>query len=212
MKITISKNRIDSIVKKHLKQLSNAVVESAPKDDLISLLTDLSYQQVNVLHDKILKSIKEMNWDGNVRMYLSKIQDIRTAKERGVSGVGRDAERSIQALIHFIIDYPSDTELMISFVDSILKNKNHSANKAEASLGEDRDDIIDNLVSARNSILEASDKIYDAYKYLGPVSSSEAETLKNEIMDVVDGESSSVAVKLQSMIKRLNMSKLPYKD
>jgi hypothetical protein len=87
-----------------------------------------------------------------------------------------------------------------------------SSRRILASLGEDRDDVADKLISARNLILEASDSLADAYNHLGKISSSEAEKLKTEIMNVLDGEEKSIAEDLHKMIKRIKAASLPYED
>lgn len=191
-------------------QVTSALkVKADKKTEITQLLKKLSASQLIEVVDSIRKTLQKDTFTGNGRTYLQVLEDLVVAKKKGTSKVGRDEDRTIQDLLARL--NPSDEDKFLSFLTRASETIN-SSRKILASLGEDRDDVTDKLISARNLILEASDSLADAYNRLGKISSSEAEKLKTEIMSILDGEEKSIAEDLHKMIKRVKAASLPYED
>jgi hypothetical protein len=93
------------------------------------------------------------------------------------------------------------------------KLKVKKALKSLSSVGESRDDVVELLVRARNSLLESVDALYDA-KNLAErnVSKKVAQDIQEKVIDTIDGESSSTIDALRQTIKSLSATSLIYEE
>lgn len=82
-----------------------------------------------------------------------------------------------------------------------------------ASTGELRDEISELLVQSRNSLLDAIDHLYDA-KNLAQrgLSESIAENIDQQVIELLDGDTTSALNSLRAIIKTLNKTTLTYEE
>lgn len=107
------------------------------------------------------------------------------------------------------------TNLDTGEINTALPTKNGTASAiaAIASAGESRDEVVDLLVRARNSLLEANDTLQDA-RILADrsVSKKVATDIQTLVIDSLDGESASLIEELRMLIKTLSTAALIYEE
>lgn len=82
-----------------------------------------------------------------------------------------------------------------------------------ASTGETRDEVLDLLIRSRNSLMEAIDHLYDAKNLADRgVSKTIAQNIKDQVIDLVDGETTSAINSLRGIIKSLSVTTLKYEE
>lgn len=85
--------------------------------------------------------------------------------------------------------------------------------KVKAGVGESRDEVVEALIRARSSLLEAVDSLYDAKNLADRgVSKKVAQDLQEKVINVIDGENTSAVDELRELIKALSSTALIYEE